>query len=298
MTLMFHQNMLNYAGGTGAAAAPNAHRTRNQQFDRDFNAIRAVTGEVYVVAGFTELLNRRAAAVGIAARARALDRGLRNCTVIGVGITATGARDEYIGIAWDRGIFTIQNAGQVLFNGVANQWQCYNTQAPGGPPPLFSIIPLPNVGNTFGTGAGRKRKFDTQLVADSRGLAYVHGTWGGQGCIFAFMHNMHSVGDPTSAFSSLDAMVTAVRTAVNDNNAYVYIGGDFNILPRKPGRGALTYAAATYVSAGQTWFRDTTLYHPYDFWLTSTGATNADARVRSQTLYSHISDHAAITLNV
>jgi hypothetical protein len=292
MALIFHQNMLNYAGGNGAAAPPHANRTRNQQFDIDFNAIRAATGEIYVVAGFTELLNNGTAATEIRARARALDRGLRNCVVIGVGITVTGARDEHIGIAWDRNFFTIQNAGQVLFNAVTRQWQCHNT-----PTPVPATIPMPNLGNAL--GGGRKRKFDTQAAADSRGVAYIHGTWGGQTFVFGFMHNMHSVGDPTSSFNGLNAMMDAIHTAVNDNNTTDYIGGDFNIEPRSPGRGPLEFAAATYVSAGQTWFRDTTWYHPYDFWLTDNpNITNADAVVRGITLWSHSSDHAAITLVV
>ena len=302
MTLLFHQNMLNYAGGTGAAAPPHANRTRNQQFDRDFAAIQAITGQDYLVAGFTELLNNAAAAAGVRARARALDPSLRNCVVIGVGITATGARDEHIGIAWDRDNFTIANAGQVLFNAVTRQWHCYNT--PAAVPanintPVPATIPLPNLGNAFGGGGGGKRKWDTQAAADSRGVAYIHGSWAGRTRVFGFMHNMHSVGDPTSSFSSLNAMMDAIHAAVNDYTTRDYVGGDFNIEPRKPGRGPLECAAQQYRSAGEDWFTDTTLYHPYDFWLTTNpNIGHANARVRSTTLWSHSSDHAAITLRV
>src|SRR6266480_4300572 len=149
MALIFHQNMLDYTGGFGAAPPPNGHLTRNQQFDADFAAMQAVTGPIYVVAGFTELLNNNLAAVQIANRAVALDPGLTNCVVIGVGITVTGARDEHIGIAWDPNFFTIQNAGQVLYDAVARQWQCHNTAAP-----VPATIPMPNL--VLGPQGGRK----------------------------------------------------------------------------------------------------------------------------------------------
>ena len=48
--------------------------------------------------------------------------------MIGVGITATGYRDEHIGIAWDPTYFTIKHAGQVLFNWMpTRKWECHNT---------------------------------------------------------------------------------------------------------------------------------------------------------------------------
>jgi hypothetical protein len=124
--------------------------------------------------------------------------------------------------------------------------------------------------------------------------------------VFAFMHNMYAIGDKSSSFTSLDAMMKAVHTAVGDNTTRDYIGGDFNLEPRNPGRGALTFVAETYVgNNGQTYYSTTTWTNPYDFWLTNQGMdqddfrprfANAQAKVRTQTLHSHISDHAAITL--
>jgi hypothetical protein len=291
--------MENYAGGNGQAAAPNAGRTRNQQFDIDFAAIRAETTADYVVAGFTEILNDQTAATEIANRALALDPGLTRCVTIGVGITATGARDEYISIAWDPKYFAIAHAGQVLFDSVYRRWVCYNTD--GTQNPIPPTIPLPDLGG----GGAKKRKYDSTLAVDTRGLAYVYGIYNKRSRVFAFMHNMYALGDRSSAFTSLDAMMTAVHTAVGDNGTRDYVGGDFNIEPRNPGRGALSFAASSYIRNGRTYYWPTTWTNPYDFWLTNQGMdqddfrprfTNTQARVRTQTLYSHISDHAAITL--
>ena len=150
---IFHQNMQNYSGGNGIAA--NGLRTRNAQFDRDFaNIQNAMGGPSVLVAGFTELLNNTTTVGAIAARAAALDPTLTNLVVIGVGITVIGARDEYIGIAWDSNNFTIQNGGQVLFNSMNKRWECHNTAAP-----LPATIPTP------GFVPGRKRKADSTEAA-------------------------------------------------------------------------------------------------------------------------------------
>ena len=188
MPYIFHQNMRIYGAGRGRAAFPNRHRNRNQQFDIDFAAIQAATGAYYIVAGFTEVMNATIAATGIANRAVALDAGLSRSVVIGVGTTVIAGRDEYIGIAWDPRLFTVQNAGQVVYNATAGRWECHNTAAPIPP-----ALALPNPGNL---PTGSTRAFNIRTASDRRGLAYVHGTHALRDCIFAFMHNMHTVGDP------------------------------------------------------------------------------------------------------
>ena len=289
---IFHQNMQNYTGGNSMAS--NGIRTRNAQFDRDFARIQnALGGPSILVAGFTELLNNTTTVGAITARAAALDPTLANVVVIGVGITVIGARDEYIGIAWDSGNFTIQNGGQVLFNSVSKRWECHNTAAP-----LPATIPTP------GFVPGRKRKADSTEAADSRGVAYVHGTYNNHDRIFAFMHNMHTVGDPTSAFSALNEMMSAIHSAVGPPATRDYVGGDYNIEPRDPTRrGALEYVCAE--TATGYWI-DTTWFHCYDYWLTNSGPNQlpmthpviatTDADTHYQTLTTHASDHCGVSL--
>lgn len=304
MPFIFHQNMEDYGGGTAMAKPPHQHLTRNQRFVIDFTAIQAQVGQNFLVAGFTELLNNNAAATGIVALAAALDPNLTRCVVIGVGITVTGMRDEHIAIAWNPNLLTVRNAGQVIFNAMLRRWECHNT-ARTATNPLPATLPMPDV------TIGRKRAPGGTEAADSRGVAYISGTYNNAERVFAFMHNMYEMGDRSSSFSSLDAMMvelhSTIRPASNLPDYRDYIGGDFNVPPRNPTTkrgGELEWVAAMNPDGYPI---DTTRSNPYDFWLTNSGAYQTGPAPRPrimskhadyyyQTLDSNASDHCAVSL--
>jgi hypothetical protein len=284
MSLIFHQNMRNYGGGAWL---------RNFIFDLNFAAMQAATGALYIAAGYTEIRNNLTA-LNFTARAAALDPGLTNGILIEVGITAVGNKIEHLGIAWDPTVVTVTNAGQVLYNAIARRWQCYNTAIPGLPP---ATIPLGGVGMAA-PAVGAKRKFDETAIADSRGLAYIAGTYNGVNRVFAFMHNMYGLGDRSSAFTKLNTMVDAINATLGIGGTRTYMGGDFNLQPRDPRRGrALHHAAARNVA--NTAYLNTTAANPYDFWLSDQAViTHARASRRNETLNSGVSDHAGVVLRL
>lgn len=279
MALLFHQNMRVFGGGSAA---------RNAAFNGGFTAINAITGPMYVVAGFTEITNNITSVIQLPPLAAAIDPGLTNLIVIEVGVSALGLR-EHIGIAWDPAYVNVQHAGQVLKNGVTGQWDAHNTPTGGGLPATIN------------------RPGGVNLVADSRGPAYIAGTYNGNHYIFMFFHNMYGTGDRSSAYTNLPAMVRSVRNTIGGAYAAAeaFIGGDYNINPRSPVRkrardGTITYeplvACAQQVMGVYT---NTTNSNPYDFWLCSDHAfTNANDTVYAQTRFSpNGSDHAAVVLD-
>ena len=316
MARIFHQNMWNYVGGHRKTKSSKP-LTRDQLFDRELTAIRTKTVPDYIVAGFTEVLNDKKAAAGIAGRALVLDPGLTRCIHIAVGITVLGRRKEFISIAWDPKFFTVRNAGQVLFDG--QQWTCFNT-APV--PATLTTILLPGEYKEKQQDDGpptKKPKVEYKLSADSRGVAYIHGKYRNADRIVAFMHNMHSVGEPTSAYSNLDSMMSRIHDEIGLLRPRDYVGGDFNVNPRKPGRGELDEVVATQVDQnGITSWIKTTKWHTYDYWVTNQGPNqlknylgpdnqrpaefaridNSAAEVHLETLTSRASDHAAVALKL
>jgi hypothetical protein len=265
--------MQNYGGGTPL---------RNAQFNLDLAAINALTGNVYWVAGFTEIRNN-VTAQNFRLRAANLDGGFNDWTLIEVGITAVGAQVEHLGIVWDTGSLNVTHAGQVVYDVVLRSWVCFDHVFGGLAP---ATIALPGLGAVH-------------LGADSRGLAYVAGTdvTHGANYVFAFMHNVFWIGDRTGAFQRLNSMAASILATLGWSfaTANVYIGGDFNVYPRRPNRRALLRDIKAVDGFGVP--LNTTAANPYDFWLTNVAArTNADARVYNQTLASGVSDHSAITL--
>lgn len=270
MVSIFHQNMRNYGGATA---------WKDALLTADFGAINGITGNVYAVAGFTEIRNNMAGQ-NFANRALNLDPGLTSWILYEVGITAVGRQAEYLGIAWDPNQVTVQHAGVVVYNAMLPGWQCYNNAA--APPPPLAVLPL-------GGGAAG-------LAANSRGLAYIAGAANGANCIFAFMHNMYNLGNRTGAFNNLNTMIAAIIGATGWGAYRAYVGGDFNIPPRNPTPGgALQHAAAR--NGANTAYRKTTYANSYDFWLSDQAAiNNARATVWKQTRNSGASDHAGIKL--
>jgi hypothetical protein len=259
---------------------------RNAAFQVALTNIGNATGHQYWAAGFTEVLNDSAALnVELSAIAQTLDPGLTSLVLIEVGITAVGARSEFVGIAWDPAAFDVDGAGHVLH--VDGAWQAENTNMAGV---ANATIGLPML--------------DADLKADARGLAYVAGTHGGAPYLLGFMHNMYGLGDRYGGFANLWLMAGRARQAAGAAYAAaeIVIGGDFNIEPRDPRLHADPYLAhrgarGPAPAGGVGPFVNTTNAHPYDFWLVSDVAipdANASVHVDSRT--ADCSDHAGISL--
>jgi hypothetical protein len=277
MAILFHQNMRVFGGGS----AP-----RNAVFNARFAQINAITGANYGVAGFTEITNWNRALVQLPLLAASLDAGLTDITIVKVGMSALGTA-EYLGIIWDPNFLTALFAGQVLKHPVTRAWTVYRTPAAGG------IIP----GQINTPGA-------VNFTADSRGPAFVAGTVGGNARIYIFFHNMYATGDRSSAFSSLPVMVDRIRAALGAAyaNASAFIGGDFNVLPRRPTNTRNAADQFPLVVAAQSvggYYTHTTNSNAYDFWLCTNNAfDDPDAAVYTNTRVALASDHAAIALTV
>jgi hypothetical protein len=270
----FHLNMQNYGGGTPGI---------NALFDADLTAINAITGAVYWVAGFTEIRNNNTAQ-NFFMRAGNLDGGFDDFILIAVGRTAVGNTIEHLGVTWDSAHVNVTNAGQVLYDAQNKNWVCFNRAIGAVAPPT---IALPNLK-------------DANLAADSRGLAYVAGAAGGVNHVFAFMHNVYTIGNKSGAYSNLDLMALKILDAVgwSFGNADVYIGGDFNVYPHRP-NGQRSVLADFKAVDGMGLPLNTTNANPYDFWLTNDATrTNNNARRYTQPLVSGASDHSAITLRI
>jgi hypothetical protein len=278
MGLLFHQNMLNFGGGTPV---------RNAAFATGFGAINAETGADYVAAGFTEITNWDTAYDALAALATTLDGGLTHLTIIRVGYTALNGT-EFIGIAWDPHAITVACGGQVLRDSVTRAWTAH-VQAGDGAGALPAKIDTPK-------GMG--------FLADTRGPAFIAGIRAGTGeaRIYVFYHNMYQLGDGSGGFQSLPTVVDRIRSALGGpfSNAKTFIGGDFNVDPHPPATASflgvypLKLAAATDDDGD---YINTTNVHAYDFWLSTDNAyDDDDASVYTDTRDDDQSDHAAIVL--
>jgi hypothetical protein len=277
MTLIFHQNMRDYGGNS----AP-----RNALYAARFGAISATptVPNGVLVAGFTEIMN---SGVGLHANMpgviQNLDAGLTNFIVIYVGTTSVGRRAEYIAIATDP-VFVAAHAGQVLINPVTAQWAIYNT-------PAAAVV-----NNRIGVPGG------VNLQADSRGVAYVAGTFAGNQYIIGFMHNMYNEGNKTGAFTNLGRVAQVMRQNVPGYGAArVIIGGDFNVAPRNPTRrGGVPLHSCCKRSALTGLPIWTTIgMNSYDFFVANTAQTDANAEVWGQTMVIPLgSDHAGVGLEI
>lgn len=278
MARIFHQNMRVFGGG-----APG----RNNAYTAAFTNIQRVTGQDYIVAGFTEVTNPN---VRLRSKLRdlatTLDEGLNQLVVIAVGTTVFGG-PEYVGITWDPQYVDVRSAGAFLWNSTTKSWELRDTAAEAIED---DRILLPT---------------DLSLGADRRGPAYIAAIAFGMHFVFAFMHNMYSQGEKSGAFSALPDMVRNLRAhlgRMRDKGfaqAEVIIGGDFNLAPRRPKRRRnetiLLDIRATEIRRGG--YVNTTLANPYDFWLVSnTTIPENYAEVHTATRVPLASDHAAIAL--
>ena len=148
----------------------------------------------------------------------------------------------------------------------------------------------------------------TRNAQFDRDFANIQNAMGGPSVLVAgfteLLNNTTTVGDPSSAFSALNSMMSAIHSAVGGPATRDYVGGDYNLDPRDPKRRApLEYVCAETATG---YWKDTTWYNCYDYWLTNSGPnqlpmTNpvintANAATHYQTLWSHASDHCGISL--
>lgn len=292
MFIVFHQNMMIF---NGKKAVRNAHY--QTQMGLIGAAITAAHGGPRVgAAGYTELINAEAAMRGnLLAIAQALDAGLTRRLIIEVGTMAVSGKSEYLGIAWDPDVLTVQHAGQVVWDSMHERWIGNNTAA-GGFAAANNTLDLDGVDN---------------LGADQRGIAYIacRRAVNGNRFIIAFLHNMFSEGDRNRAMAGMDAMISRAKSAAGDGYAAaeIIVGGDFNVRPPaaaqsrlKRRRGAGLTVRVTRNLAGAA--LNTTQWHPYDYWIVSdsAGISDDDTDLYTQTRWDvdeECSDHAGVTVD-
>jgi hypothetical protein len=202
---LFHQNVRNLA--------PDEY-LRIGAYQREYAAINSQMGSYYVAAGFTELLkDPRSLQAMVLKMAKKLDAGLTEAVVIYAG-TLSG-KVEYVGIAYDPGVFTLGHAGSTgpkySLYGSGGKWGCYNVPAAG----RTSYV------------VGKPTGFEYK--PDHRCLGYVAGMFNGNERIFGFTHNDYGSGGRSAAFRNLETAADLIKAAANYNNAPLIIfGGDFN----------------------------------------------------------------------
>jgi hypothetical protein len=278
---LFHQNMMVFGGGASV---------RNEAFKKKmWDISQAIGSDRILVAGFTEIINDGKTLEAIKEIAIKLDPGLTVNQAFACGQTALNQKQipEYIIIsAFNspfKGTFTLKISGRVLLVSNLNKksWQCF-------PSTELAIDAMPK-----------------NFVPDSRGVAYVGGTYQGKDMIVGFMHNMYGEGDRSGGFQSLDVVSGLIREKHKDGgwgDKDVFIGGDFNVQPRaiRSDSTLWTICARVDPNDGESDPVSTTSTHPYDFWLSTYFLTPDYAKVWTQTRdkSNNLSDHAGITLKL
>ncbi len=279
---IFHQNMMVFGGGSS---------DRNEAFKTQMWNISIALGSSRVlVAGFTEIVNDGKTMDAIKAIAVKLDPGLTSNQAFACGITACNKKQipEYVIISIFnsafKGAFALKISGRVLLvlnNQARKVWQCF-------PSTELAIDQMPK-----------------NFVPDSRGVAYVGGTYQGKDMIIGFMHNMYGEGDRFGGFQSLDDTAALIRVKHTDagwGDKDVFIGGDFNVDPRpiKQDSQLWTICARTDPTNAESAAVVTTSHHAYDFWLSTYFLTADYANVWTQTRNksNHLSDHAGVSLKL
>jgi hypothetical protein len=188
MALIFHHNMEKYGG---------AVIQRNKVFDDAYSSIGKKSNDEFIVAGFTEIVNN-GKGIEFRDRAKCLDSKLTSSVLIDVGKMARSGNSEYIGIAWNPSMITVENAGQVV---TLND---RTIKVLGEPANNF-----PNAGAINQPGPDKM-----SIKPDDRGLAWIKGSVNGYSpWIFAFMHNMYENGDRSSSFTNIKLMYQSLKDA-------------------------------------------------------------------------------------
>lgn len=279
---VFHLNMQNFGGGTIA---------RNDAFDTALAAIGAATNPYYVVAGFTEIRNCRAAPTALGDIVTQLDAGLTTTCVIWCGVAAKARasdpdRHEYAAISWDRRFLAVDRVGHTY-----NSLDKWEERSIAGPAEGTHVLPAPS----------------GIVTADKRGMVFVAGKQGGVARIFGFLHDMYTVNERGLLIAVIGPFIKAIRASLKEDgiagydDCRVHVGGDFNVEPRNPSkRYGLKALGARAGGAGNP-YRKTTVAHAYDFWMVRSDSplTDASCFVHTQARKDTggPSDHAAIRLS-
>ena len=274
---------------------------RNLQFIRAFHEINAMQPSECLIAGCTEMLNAKTAATNSLSLGHSLSQLLDTELYIWVGSTTggqTAGRTEYISILYSHSHLQLIRAGQVLLTN-------FGVTAFGHSNPPH-VIEYPSNSPSVGKAT---------LLSNTRGLAYVIGTYQKQKYLFGFMHEMYAVGNRGEAYRKIPEMVAA---AVADakfslNDITVIIGGDFNLPPEELGTRhhkttpsarsaqASQYLKPIYAKTVTGNAQNTTLVNPYDFWIAggpmSPGSTSSGVNIWPLSRVA-ASDHAGISLEL
>jgi hypothetical protein len=275
---IFHQNLRVFGGRS---------LDRNEAFADAMEDISDDLGssDRVLVAGFTEVMNA-GAGDALAEMATALDQGLQVPYLFACGVTAVGAKPEYVAISVFKGStvqFEVEYAGKVLRR-ADKKWQCFASTD-------CDISKLPT---------------KADLEADVRGLAYVVGTikggaYHGKQMVMGFMHNMYNLGERSIYYSSLTEIAAQIYSKHSlANTVKCFFGGDFNLEPHniRSRKGPTLYSVFEQTGTKPT---KTTVKNAYDFWLTNMqNVSNTLAKVWTITrsVQGGLSDHAAISLQL
>lgn len=264
---VFHQNMRVFGGGS---------YSRNEAFEGAMEEISSDLGNSrrVLVAGYTEVMNGKTASA-LTDISVSLDPALTKPLLFAVGITAFKASNpEFVAISLFK-TFKLIDMGRVLRLGSiykAPRWVCISSGD-------LDITAMPD-----------------EAVPDSRGMAYVYGSFQGQSIVVGFMHNLYNLGDRSGSFQAIGGMTNLIRKRHGlGSDVPIIFGGDFNVKPRDNIGGV----NAAYAEDDNKPV-NTTSHHAYDFWITTTVIDNDRAFVHAETrnVSEGLSDHAGISLEL
>jgi hypothetical protein len=282
---VFHQNVKNLAA--------NGYE-RIGAFEREFAAIKSAMGASYAVVAFTELLNNpKSLQMLVLKLAKKLDAGLTEVVVIDA---AGSGKAEYIGIAYNPGVFKLEFAGST-----GPKYNAYGSYGSGG----LGCHNESAAKKSFVVGLPS----GFQYKPDYRCLGYVAGKLDGKEHIFGFTHNDFSRGQRSAAFRSLGDAADLIKAATKyTSTPLVVFGGDFNTDPDD-----LEKMKAVYERRKRKRGRDdddnapsslrvpTIGKNTYDFWMVNDKPEKFQGFVHENTQgpggrFQTLSDHCGISL--
>lgn len=282
---VFHQNVRNLT--------PSDYQ-RIGRFETEYAAVNGAIGSSYAVVGFTELLGDPKSLQRLVLKlAKKLDAGLTEAVVIYAG---GSGKTEYVGIAYDPGVFKLEHAGSTgpkySTYGSSISWGCYNVSA---------------VEKSFVVGPPPKKILEYK--PDHRCLGYVAGKLEGKEHIFGFTHNDYGGGQRSAGFRNLENAADLIKANTKYNKTpLIVFGGDFNKDPDD-----LASMSAVYERQKRKRGRDeddnapTSVRVPtcgkntYDFWMVSEDPKSFQGFVHENTQdqdrsFQTLSDHCGISL--
>jgi hypothetical protein len=278
MSYLFHQNMKVFG---------NKETKRKANFILEFGNIQNQINDNCVAMGFTEIPNECVDNFfNLYVIAQSLYPQLDAVILAPVGAAARRPM-EYIAMAYDPRVFTLEWAGSVPPLQVKNmlRWT----------PVKYSQQQVHATRNGVLTAFGPDER-PIVLQNDLRGISFLAGTWAGRKRIFAFMHNIRTIGDPSTNYRSTPTMIDNLVSSLEYDLPDVILGGDFNVRPANIIAKNTTDLYAKCELDQNNVPINTTSANCYDYWLVDDDSwAIVNARVWTQTRGDGLSDHAGIS---